>query len=163
MKQLLTTLLFSGSMWLTNVYAQTEMIRAGALIGEISLPDTSGILAPLSGLKGKVVLIDFWASWCGPCRLANPGLLKIYNQYSGKNFAIYGISIDKSVEAWRKAIREDRLTWMQVNDTSDHDRTLIDKWGINYIPTSFLLNADGRIVAVNPNKRALKAYLKKHL
>jgi len=82
---------------------------------EIALPDAKGNIQKLSDHQGKVVLVDFWASWCGPCRRANPGLGTLYSKYRSKGFEIFGVSIDDDSKAWRKAIEADGITWKQVN------------------------------------------------
>jgi thiol-disulfide isomerase/thioredoxin len=155
---LVATILFFQS--ISTAYGQPKI---GNLAPDIRLPDTSGALVSLADLKGKVVLIDFWASWCVPCRQFNPSLRKIYGANKTKGFEIYGISIDKSAAAWKKAIHADGISWLQVNDNAGWDASVTMDWKVDYIPTSFLLNKEGRVVAVNPNQRKLKSYLKKHL
>jgi thiol-disulfide isomerase/thioredoxin len=147
----------------TNIYAQPNSVRVGTIVPEIALPDTAGSVHRLSNLIGKIVLIDFWASWCGPCRQSNPALLKVYDKYRSGNFEIYGVSLDKSTVAWKNAINADKINWVQVNDNGNTNEEGIAGWEIRYIPTSFLLDKEGKIVAVNPSVRQLRSYLKKHL
>lgn len=97
--------------------------------------------------KGKYVLIDFWASWCGPCRAENPNVLKAYNQYKDKNFTVIGISLDDKVEKWTKAIKEDQMPWTQVSDLKGFENEIADYYGIRAIPCTFLLNPEGKIIA----------------
>src|ERR1043165_5671629 len=78
---------------------------------ELSLPDTEGKIVTLSSFRGKYVLVDFWACWCGPCRRENPNVVDAYNQYKGKNFTVLGVSLDKNMDAWKRAILEDNLDW----------------------------------------------------
>ena len=146
-----------------NVNAQSKAFRVGTIAPEIALQDTSGSVQRLSNQLGKVVLIDFWASWCGPCRKSNPDLVKIYDKYQSRNFEIYGVSLDKSTMAWKQAIKADKINWVQVNDTGSPNEQGIADWQIMYIPTSFLLDKKGKIVALNPSVRQLRSYLKKHL
>src|ERR1700753_3972892 len=89
--------------------------KIGTPAPEITLNDLNGSPVSLSSLKGKVVLIDFWASWCGPCRKANPGLVKMYARLKQKGFEIYGISLDDEKQPWKHAIDQDGITWIQVN------------------------------------------------
>src|SRR3982750_4477042 len=103
---------------------------------EVSLPDAKGTDVNLSSLQGKVVLIDFWASWCGPCRRSEPALKKIYSQYQSKGFEIYGISVDEDKSAWKMAVKEDKLEWIHVNDSNGK---VAGKWNIMYIPNTYLL------------------------
>ena len=146
-----------------NVNAQPKKPRIGTIVPEIALPDTAGSVRRLSKLRGKVVLIDFWASWCGPCRRSNPGLVKMYDEYQSRDFEIYGISLDESTTAWKHAINADKINWIQVNDSGNPNQNSTAAWQIMYIPTSFLLNKEGKIVALNPSVRQLRSYLKKHL
>jgi len=146
-----------------NVNAQPKNSRVGTIVPEIALPDTAGSVRRLSNLLGKVVLIDFWASWCGPCRKSNPALVKIYDEYQSRDFEIYGVSLDESTMAWKHAINADKINWVQVNDKGNPNEEGTAAWQIRYIPTSFLLNKEGKIVAVNPSVRQLRSYLKKHL
>ena len=114
---------------------------------EIVLKDTSGKDVKLSSLKGKVVLIDFWASWCGPCRRANKHLKKIYEKYKDQGFEILSISVDDSKNAWRKAINEDKTGWLHVID----EKNLATSWNIQFIPTTFLIDKKGNFSAINPD------------
>ncbi|WP_420153303.1 redoxin domain-containing protein [Siphonobacter sp.] len=114
----------------------------------------------LSSLYGKsYVLIDFWAAWCGPCRRENPNLVKTYNQYKDQGFTILGVSLDKTKEAWLKAIEKDQLTWPQVSDLAYWNSAPAQLYGVRAIPSNVLLDAEGRIVARNLRGEELAAKL----
>lgn len=122
---------------------------------EVALPDTTGAIQKLSALKGKVVLIDFWASWCGPCRRANKHLKQLYAKYKDKGFEIFSISTDNSEKAWEKAIKDDNTPWTHVID----DRNVAYAWQIRYLPTTFLLDKEGNFVAYDPDLKRLDKML----
>ncbi|MFN0083532.1 MAG: redoxin domain-containing protein [Ferruginibacter sp.] len=131
-----------------------EMIEIGkrSMVGvtaaDFTQPDTSGKIISLSSLRGKYVLVDFWASWCGPCRAESPTLVKAYNKYKTKNFEILSVSLDENKGRWLKAIKDDGYTWPQVSDLKQaNDAALL--YGISSIPFSFLLDPNGVIVARN--------------
>ena len=103
----------------------------------------------LSSLKGKYVLVDFWASWCGPCRRENPNVVKIYDEYKDKGFDIFGVSYDTKKDNWRNAIKDDGLTWNQVSDLKGWENATSDVYGIKAIPSNMLLDKDGKVIAKN--------------
>ena len=127
---------------------------------EITLPDIKGNIQKLSDHKGKVVLIDFWASWCGPCRRANPGLAILYSKYKDKGFEIFGVSIDDEKTAWKRAVSADRITWKQVIAKGGWDAPVALQWKLEQIPSSFLIDQEGKLVAVDPSKEEIENYLK---
>lgn len=127
---------------------------------EITLPDVKGKNINLSSLKGKVVLVDFWASWCVPCRKKVPEIKKTYAKYKPKGFEIYGISLDDDAASWKQALKEDRTTWLHVNDAKGDVAVL---WNVNYIPSTFLLDKTGKIIAINPSLEELNTLLQKLL
>ena len=132
----------------------------GAMEKEIKLPDVNNNIVALSSLKGKVVLVDFWASWCKPCRLTVPGLKKLYSEYHNKGFEIYGVSLDEDTKAWQQAINEDESNWIHVNDKLGN---VANQWVISVIPTTFLIDKGGKIVAVDENERELRKLVPKFL
>ena len=117
----------------------------------------------LSSLKGKVFLLDFWASWCGPCRYANKQLVKFYSKYKDKGFEILGVSLDDEKNDWKKAAAKDKITWMQVNDPGGWDAKAAIKWNIEAIPASFLVNKNGDVVAIDLEKNELEIMVKQLL
>ena len=116
---------------------------------DFSQPDTSGKLVRLSSFKGKYVLVDFWASWCMPCREESPSLVKSFNAYKDKGFTILGVSLDKSKESWLKAIRVDKLNWTQVSDLKYWNNDVAKKFDIRFVPQNILLDPSGKIIARN--------------
>jgi peroxiredoxin len=133
--------------------------RQGKMAEEIALPSANGDTIRLSSLKGKVVLIDFWASWCGPCRVSNKGFTKLYPKYKDKGFEILGISLDDSDEAWKKAISKDKITWPQVIDRGGWEANTASLWNINALPTSYLVDKEGRLIAMDLEKKDLERVL----
>ena len=143
--------------------ARIKGVSVGAPAPEIALSDTSGNTVPLSSLKGKYVLLDFWASWCGPCRQENPNVVRMYNKFKDKGFAIYSVSLDKAKESWVRAIRNDNLTWTHVSDLKFWQSEAAQKYGVQAIPATFLLDKDGKIIAKNLRGDALEQKLEEVL
>jgi thiol-disulfide isomerase/thioredoxin len=117
---------------------------------EIALPSPEGDTIRLSSTRGSYVLLDFWASWCPPCRVENPNLLKVYNAYHDRGFEIFQVSLDRSKDAWIKGIKDDRLEkWIHVSDVKYWNSVVVPLYGIESIPTNYLLDKDGLIIARN--------------
>jgi thiol-disulfide isomerase/thioredoxin len=134
-------------------------VNEGAMAPEINLATPEGSNLALSSLRGKYVLIDFWASWCGPCRRENPNVVKTYAAYKDKGFEIYGVSLDQDREAWLKAIEKDQLVWKHVSDLKYWSSAGAQAYQVNSIPQTFLLDKEGRILAKGLRGVALDQYL----
>jgi peroxiredoxin len=131
--------------------SRKEILKVGSNPPEIELPNGEDKYINSKMFEGKLVLLEFWASWCAPCRSMNPELLKVYNEFSRENFEILGISIDKDKKAWKKAIEDDKLEWTQTIDTT---RETIKSFKISGIPFNVLLNRNGKIISTDlkPNE-----------
>ena len=142
----------------SNAMAQP---RQGQLAAEIALPTAKGDTLRLSSLRGKVVLLDFWASWCGPCRVANRGLSKIYSKFKDKGFEIYSVSFDADRNDWLNAVKQDKINWLQVNDPDINRSSVALYWEVYSIPTSYLIDRDGKLLAMDLEGKNLENALKK--
>ena len=121
----------------------------GSLAPEFAQPDSTGNLVKLSDFRGKVVLLDFWASWCVPCRQENPNLVKAYRKFKDRGFEIFSISADNNKTAWIGAIMQDNMQWKHASDLKASDNAAVKLYQVETIPQNFLIGRDGRIIAVN--------------
>ncbi|QEC78516.1 TlpA disulfide reductase family protein [Mucilaginibacter ginsenosidivorax] len=134
-------------------------VDIGTIAPDFTQPDQNGKLIKLSDYKGKYILVDFWASWCHPCRDENPNLVRQYELYKGKNFTILSISLDERRQDWLKAIKEDRLPWKQVSDLKKNNQARA-KYGVQSIPDNFLISPEGEIIGKSLRGENLNKKLK---
>ncbi|MEB2781166.1 TlpA disulfide reductase family protein [Algoriphagus sp. C2-6-M1] len=141
---------------------QLDEMRAlsmGQLAPEIELPNPEGEIMKLSDLRGKYVMIDFWAAWCKPCREENPNVVKLYNEYKDQGFEVFGVSLDRTKEAWVDAIAEDGLTWTQVSDLKYFNSAAAELYQIDAIPATYLIDPDGKIIGKDLRGPSLRSKL----
>ncbi|MET3880794.1 TlpA disulfide reductase family protein [Chitinophaga sp. OAE865] len=139
----------SAGLAFTKTLEQAKLLLPGNPAPDFTEKDTAGIAVSLKDFRGKYVLIDFWASWCMPCRAENPHVLKAYEKYKGRNFTVLGVSLDKSRADWIKAIREDHLPWQQISSLDPQNAEGAKKYAIRYIPQNYLVSPEGKIIAAN--------------
>jgi peroxiredoxin len=154
-----------GGQELARKIASARKTSVGAEAIEFVQNDTNGVATRLSSFRGKYVLLDFWASWCGPCRAENPNLVRVFQQYKGKGLHIIGISLDQpnARDRWLKAIYDDRLEWTQLSDLKFWRNEVAVQYGIQAIPQNFLIDPSGKIVAKNLRGESLEATLAKFI
>jgi peroxiredoxin len=141
-----------------NVAEEGDDIN-GKVIPDFEQSDVNGKSVSIKSFRGKYVLIDFWASWCGPCRGENPNVVAAYNKYKDKNFTVLGISLDKSKDPWLQAIQDDGLVWTHVSDLKGWGNAVAQKFKIQSIPQNFLIDPNGVIIGKNLRGPALEEKL----
>ncbi|MBB5441179.1 peroxiredoxin [Pedobacter sp. AK017] len=137
-----------GKRW-AKLLATAKLTSIGTKAPDFVQSDTSGRPVSLSSMRGKYVLVDFWASWCGPCRAENPNVLKAYNRLKDQGFDVIGISIDSDKKAWIKAIKEDKMPWQQVSDLKGNKNEAAMLYDVDAIPQNWLLDPDGVVLEIN--------------
>ncbi|MBX2933650.1 MAG: TlpA family protein disulfide reductase [Ferruginibacter sp.] len=146
---------------LMSAFASKAQLKIGDAVPEIALPGTADSIIKLSSLSGKVVLVDFWASWCAPCRAANPFVQKLYKKYGKDGFEVFAVSLDVKKDAWIKAIKKDKLTYTLVYDKDGWRSKVAESFFVDQLPTNFLLDRQGKIVAINVEGKEMFDMVKK--
>ncbi len=149
--------------FIDKTIASSAFGQIGTLLPDFTQNDINGKPFTLSSLRGKYVLVDFWASWCGPCRAENPNIVKAFNQFKTKNFTVLGVSLDQDKAKWLEAIKKDGLAWNHVSDLKYWNNAVAAQFGIQSIPASFLIDPTGKIVARDLRGADLEKFLATNL
>lgn len=147
---------------IATVSIANAQIKVGDSYPNVQLQNNNNATVKLNSFKGKTVLVDFWASWCAPCRVANKKLVKLYDQYKGQNFEIVGISVDIDKTKWLKAIEKDKLKHQQLIDPKGFDAKTAIAFGVDALPAAYLFDASGKLVAINPTEAQIISQIKKN-
>ena len=142
----------NGSQYMQAIKKRVDILKSvqvGQIAPEFEMNDSTGTAVKLSSLKGKILLLDFWASWCSPCRAENPNVVKAYEAYKTKGFDVLGCSFDQNREKWMKAVKDDHLAWNHVSDLRGWANAAGKLYGVNSIPANVLLDKDQKIIARN--------------
>lgn len=153
-----TAALFLLIVSFSSVNAQ---IKLGDTFPNIQLQNNKNITVKLNSFKGKTVLVDFWASWCAPCRMSNKKLVKLYEKYKNQDFEIVGISIDTDKTKWLKAIEKDKLRHQQLIDPKGFDAKSAVLFGVDALPSAYLFDSSGKLIAINPTEAQIISQIKK--
>lgn len=158
MKQIILSVL--ATVLVGIVYAQPKI---GDQVPDIVLTGADGKSYRLSDSKGKYVLVDFWASWCAPCRKSNKQLGPIYDLYRKKGFEIFGISLDENLASWKKAMAADKINWIQTQESGGWNAPVALQWNIEQLPTSYLLDKTGKVISIDPSAGEIEQVLRQGL
>lgn len=137
-------------------------VKEGQLLPNLQLQNNKNATVKLKSFAGKTVLVDFWASWCAPCRVANKKLVKLYAEYKSQNFEIIGISLDTDKAKWLKAIEKDKMTHTQLIDPKGFDAKSAVAFGVEALPATYLFDASGKLIAINPTEAQIVSQIKKN-
>ena len=146
---------------LLAISVANAQLKIGDSLPDFQLFDNNEGTVQVASLKGKIVLVDFWASWCGPCRVANKKLVPLYNQNKNTNFEIIGISLDTDSIKWKNAIEKDKLSYTQLIDPNGFDAKTALLFGIEQLPSAYLFDESGKLIAINPTVEEISIQLKK--
>ncbi|RLD78386.1 MAG: hypothetical protein DRJ10_10435 [Bacteroidetes bacterium] len=145
--------------YLIDLYEKIKLTDIGQKAPDFKLPSQNGEMVRLSSFKGKYVLLDFWASWCAPCRIANKELIEVYDKFKDKNFEIVAVSIDENKDAWLKAIEKDGSQWVHLSSLKGWNSETAQTYGVRAVPQSFLLDTNGIIIKKNMPTVDLASFL----
>ncbi len=149
--------------WLRTLIKRFEQVSVGAVAPDFTLNTPEGTPVSMSSVKGKLKILDFWASWCGPCRLENPNMVALYNDYKDKGLVIISISLDNQKEAWIRAIQKDGLTWTHLSSLQGWESGVVKQYGVDAVPYIFVLDENNRILTKQIRGEALRAFVEKRL